>query len=319
MRVAVVGAGGVGGMLGALLAQACRDVVFIARGANLQALRASGLTLRTLSEGDLHLKVRATDDPREIGPVDLVWLCVKTYDVGAAVRHAAPLVGPRTMILTPQNGVEAAEQIAAALGDEHALGCAAVAGGTLVAPGIVAQKLRRMHVRFGERAGGASRRVDDLRDFLHEPFLRGGIETEVSPDIRREIWEKLVLTCVTLGLISLTRLTLSALFACPPAAALARGLMGEAAAVGRAKRVVVPETKVEELFEWLRTLAEANPSARGSMYFDLTEGRRLELDAINGAVVRIGTELGVATPLNSAVYAALAPYANGAPPLPAHP
>ena len=316
MRVAVVGTGGVGGMLGALLAQAGKDVTFIARGANLRALRGDGLTLKTLSEGDLHLKVRATDDPGEVGPVDLVLFCVKTYDVEAAARHAAPLVGPRTLILPPQNGVDAPDQLAAVFGEAPVLGCAAVAGGTLVAPGIIAQKVRRMHIKFGELAGGASRRTEDLRDFLHDGFLRGGIATEVSPDIRREIWEKLALTCVTLGLVSLTRLPVSALFSRPATAALVRGLMEEAAAVARARGISLSTTKVEELFEWLRKLAEANPAARGSMYFDLIEGRRLELEAINGAVSRMGKELGVATPLNTAVYAALAPYVDGPPPLP---
>jgi 2-dehydropantoate 2-reductase len=316
MRVAVVGAGGVGGMLGALLARAGKDVTFVARGANLRALRADGLTLKTLTEGDVHLKVRATDDPREIGPVDLVLFCVKTYDVVAAAHHAVPLVGAGTLILPPQNGVEAADQIAAVLGKGPVLGCAAVAGGTLVAPGVVAQKVRRQHIKFGELDGGASRRTDDLRDFLRDGLLRGGIETEVSQDMRREIWEKLMLTCVTLGLVSLTRLPVSALFSCPPTAALARGLMEEAAAVARAKGVSVAEIRGEELFDWLRKLAEANPAARGSMYFDLIEGRRLELDAINGAVSRMGKELGVATPLNTAVYAGLAPYADGAPALP---
>jgi len=312
MRVVVVGAGGVGGMLGALLARAGKDVTFIARRANLRALRAGGLTLKTLDEGDLRLEVRAADDPSEVGPVDLVLFCVKTYDVEVAARQASPLVGPRTLILPPQNGVEAADQIAAVLGKDHVLGCAAVAGGTLVAPGVIAQKVRRMHVKFGELTGGASRRVEDLRDFLRDGFLRGGIETEVIPDIQREIWEKLVLTCVTLGLVSLTRLPVSGLYSRPRTAALVRGVMEEAAAVARVKGVALPKTRAEELFEWLRNLAEANPAARGSMYFDLVEGRRLELDAINGAVSRMGREFGVPTPLNDMVYAALEPYVDGA-------
>src|SRR5262245_16360668 len=180
MRVAVLGSGGVGGMLGGLLVQAGKDITFIARGANLHALRADGLTLKTLDEGDLRLQVRATDDPREVGRVGLVLFCVKTYDVEAAARHAVPLVGPGTLILPTQNGVEAADQVAAVVGETPVLGCAAVAGGTLVAPGVIAQKVRRMYVKFGELSGGASRRADDLRDFLRDGLLRGGIETEVS-------------------------------------------------------------------------------------------------------------------------------------------
>src|SRR5262249_14293210 len=175
MRVAVLGSGGVGGMLGGLLVQAGKDITFVARGANLRVLRGDGLTLKTLDEGDLRLQVQATDDPREVGQVGLVLFCVKTYDVGAAARHAAPLVGPGTLILPTQNGVEAAEQLAAVLDESSVLGCTAMAGGTLVAPGVVAQKVRRMYVKFGERAGGASRRADELREFLREGLLRGGI------------------------------------------------------------------------------------------------------------------------------------------------
>jgi 2-dehydropantoate 2-reductase len=117
VRVAVLGAGGVGGLMGGVLARAGKDITFIARGANLRALRADGLTLRTLLEGDVHLRVRATDNPGEVGPVDLIWFCVKTYDVEAAARHAAPLVGPATLILPTQNGVEAADHVTAVLGE----------------------------------------------------------------------------------------------------------------------------------------------------------------------------------------------------------
>jgi 2-dehydropantoate 2-reductase len=243
MRVAVLGAGGVGGMMGALLARAGDDVAFIARGDNLRALRTNGLTLKTLTEGDVHLEVRATDDAREVGPVDLVWFCVKTYDVEAAARRATPLVGPGTLVLPTQNGVEAPEQVATALGDECVLGAWPLRGGALVAPGVVAQKVRRMNVKFGERAGGVSRRTEGLRNTLRDGLLRGGIETEVSDDINRAMWEKLVLTSVALGLVSLTRLSLGPLFSRPPTAALARGLMEEAAAVARARGVPLPKSR----------------------------------------------------------------------------
>ncbi|HEV8474528.1 MAG TPA: ketopantoate reductase C-terminal domain-containing protein, partial [Methylomirabilota bacterium] len=135
---------------------------------------------------------------------------------------------------------------------------------------------------------------------------------ELSQDIQLEIWEKFVIVSVTLGLAALTRLPLGPLFACAPTAALARGLMQEVASVARAKGIPLSADAAERLFVWLRGLAEANPAARGSMYIDLAEGRRLELEAINGAVIRMGREVDLPTPLNFAVYAALKPYADGA-------
>jgi 2-dehydropantoate 2-reductase len=308
MRVAVMGSGGLGGFLGGLLARAGEDVTLIARGMNLQALRAKGLTVRLLPEGEFHCAVRATDDPRDVGPVDLVWFCVKTFDLVTAARQAAPLIGPGTLILPIQNGVEATEELAALFGDDRVLGCVSLAGATLVAPGIVAQKLPRVLVKIGERSGGSTPRTESLRDSL----LRAGIETELSEDIQLEAWEKFVIVSVTLGLAALTRLPLGPLFACAATAALARGLMQEVASVARAKGIRLSADAAERLFVWLRGLAAANPAARGSMYFDLAEGRRLELEAINGAVIRMGREVDLPTPLNFAVYAALKPYADGA-------
>ena len=209
MRVAVMGSGGLGGFLGGLLARAGEDVTLIARGMNLQALCAKGLTVKLLPEGDFHCAVRATDDPSEVGPVDLVWFCVKTFDLMTAARQAAPLIGPRTLILPIQNGVEAIEALAALFGD-RVLGCVSLAGATLVAPGIVAQKLPRVLVKIGERSGGSNERTESLRDTL----LRAGIEAELSPDIQQEMWEKFVVVSVTLGLTALTRLPLGPLFAC---------------------------------------------------------------------------------------------------------
>ncbi|HYF24960.1 MAG TPA: 2-dehydropantoate 2-reductase, partial [Baekduia sp.] len=143
MRVAIVGAGGLGGVYGGLLARAGLDVTFIARGRNLAALREHGLSLKRVSGEELRLPVRATDAPRVVGPVDLVWFCVKTYDLEDAARHARPLVGPGTMALPIQNGVEAPDQLADILGREHVLGGVGRAGGTQVAPGRVEEKSKQ--------------------------------------------------------------------------------------------------------------------------------------------------------------------------------
>jgi 2-dehydropantoate 2-reductase len=312
MRIAMMGSGGLGAFLGGLLAQAGEEVTFIARGANLEALRTGGLTVKRPACDDLHLDVRATDDPGELGPVDLIWFCVKSYDLDAAAHQAAPLVGPATAALTIQNGVEAPERIAAALSGAAVLGGAVLGGATLIAPGIVEQKTARLPVKLGEPLGGVSPRAERLQRVL----LAAGIDAEASPDIRRELWEKFIYTCVA-GLCTLARLPVGAIVDRPETAELARGIMAEAEAVGRARGIALEDGTLDRLFQRLQTVAATSPAMHPSMYFDLVQGRRLELDALNGAVVRMGRESGVPTPLNFAVYAALGAYAEGPPTLPA--
>lgn len=309
MRIAIIGAGGLGALFGGLLAQAGEDVTFVARGANLQALCANGLILKRLTDEELHLEVRATADPGEVGPVDLIWFCAKTYDLEAAARQCIPLMGPETVAMTIQNGVDAPDQVAAVLGGVDVLGGVVLGGASLVAPGVVEQRTPRIPMHVGEIVGGCSTRVDQL----HQTLLAAGIDSAISRDIRREIWEKFIVSCAALGLSSLTRLPYALIFACPETAELAKGIMAEAEAVGHAKGVVFESGTVERLLQLVRSVASTTSAARGSMYLDLVGGRRLELDAINGAAVRIGREVGVPTPLNFAVYAALRPYADGTP------
>ncbi len=309
MRVAMVGAGGLGGLYGGLLARAGLDVTFIGRGRNLAALREQGLTLKRLSGEELRLSVRATDDPRAVGPVDLIWFCVKTYDLEDAARHARPLVGPETLALPIQNGVEAPDQLAAILGREHVLGGVGRAGATLVAPGRVEEKSKQAAVVFGELDGGMSARVERLERILRE----AGLEPRASADVRVDLWEKFVQACAIFGLDTLTRLPGATYLQYPETAELFVGMMREVYAVGRARGVNLAEGTVERLWDTLSNTFAGNPTLRSSMYFDVLAGRRLEIDAACGALVRLGREVGVPTPLNFAVYAALQPFAAGAP------
>jgi 2-dehydropantoate 2-reductase len=311
MRIAMMGSGGLGAFLGGLLAHAGADVTFIARGANLQALRMGGLTIKRPASDDLHLDVRATDDPRDVGPVDLIWFCVKSYDLDAAAHQAAALVGPETVALTIQNGVEAPERVAAVLTGAAVLGGAVLGGATLVAPGIVEQKTARLPVKLGEPLGGMSPRAVQLQQVL----LAADIEAEASPDILRELWEKFIYACVA-GLCTLARLPVGPIVDRQETAELARGLLAEAEAIGKVRGIALEDGTLDRLFRRLQTVAATSPGMRPSMYFDLVQGRPLELDALNGAVVRMGRELGVPTPLNFAVYAALSAYAEGPPTLP---
>jgi 2-dehydropantoate 2-reductase len=309
MKVAVMGSGGLGSYFGGLLANAGLDVTFIARGQNLDTLQSRGLTLRELDGSEFHTNVRAIEDPSSIGPVDLLWFTVKTYDIDSAASQVKSLIGNTTLVLPLQNGVEAAELIQDVVGEGHVLGGVCLGGATLVSPGVVEAKVPRVRVQFGEMAGGTSPRTESLLDAL----TQAGVAAELSADIKVDIWQKFIVACMTLGLSSLTRLPLGPMFDYEETRTLALGVIEEAAAVARAEGVRLPENAGEKAFAFLQNVAKESPEARGSMYFDLVQGRRLELDGMNGAVVRLGRKHGIPTPCNFVVLAALQPYAMGSP------
>lgn len=305
MRIAVVGAGGTGGFFGGMLARAGEDVTFIARGAHLAAIRADGLTVQSQTVGDFALPVAATDDPGSVGPVDLILFCVKAYDTGAAAEAARPLVGPETTLLSVQNGVDNEAEIGRIIGAHHVIGGLAGVSAVIAAPGGVAEKGAPIFVRLGEMSGGVSARVERIQ----QAFQRAGIATEASPDIRAALWEKFLFICALSGVTSLTRLPIGPIRDTPETWALYRAVMEEVAAVAPTQGVALSADVVER---WAAFSSRANPGIYGSMYQDLVAGRRMELDSLNGAIVRFGAAHGVPTPMNTAIYAALKPYADGA-------
>jgi 2-dehydropantoate 2-reductase len=298
-----MGSGGVGGYFGGLLAEAGEDVTFVARGAHLHALRSHGLKVQSRVTGDFTRAVAATDDPGAIGPVDLVLLCVKTYDLDAAATRLPPVIGPHTMVLPLQNGIDSAERLARILGPVPVLGGVAYVIATRVAPGVIVH-LGLNKIVLGEYPSGLSQRTGSLRDVLQ----RAGVTAELHPDIRVPLWEKFIVLAASGGAMAMTRLPIGPIRECPEASALLRAVIEEAAAVGRGLGIPLPADCVDR--HWA-ILAGLDPSARGSMSHDILAGRRLELDALNGTVVRLGQQAGVPTPLNFAVYAALKPYAEG--------
>ena len=306
MRIAVVGAGGTGGYFGGLLARAGDDVTFIARGAHLEALRARGLTLESSLAGTFTVPVQATDDPNEVGPVDLVLFCVKTYDTDAAAASVRPLIQPETTLLSLQNGVDNEERIARLSGHPSGLGAVAYVVSAIKAPGLVAQTAGPGKIVLGELGGGKSGRTERLRDVLQ----RAGIAAEVHPDIRAVLWQKFLFICAFSGVTALTRLPIGTVLADPATRALFRGTSEEVEAIARAIGIGLPDDCVEQA---LATASAVEPWGRGSLYGDLAGGRRLELEGLNGEVVRRGGELGIETPLNFAIYAALRPYVDGTP------
>ena len=305
MRIVVIGTGGTGGYFGGLLARAGEDVSFLARGTQLEALRTHGLTVKSRLAGTFSLPVHATSDPQEIGPVDLVLFCVKTYDTGAASEGLHLLMGPETVVLPIQNGIDAAEQLSGEVGMEHLVGGVAYVTSQIESPGVVAQTAGAGSIELGELVGGQSERTERLQQVLRH----AGISVQLPPDIRVSLWEKFLFICAFSGVTALTRLPLGQVMAYQETSDLLKAVMKEGEAVSRASGIALPEDIVERHYATLQAL---EPSAMGSMAFDLLAGRRLEIEALNGTMVRLGKEHNLSLPFNYAIYAALKPYTNGA-------
>ncbi|MHB8731741.1 MAG: ketopantoate reductase family protein [bacterium] len=312
MRIAVIGAGGTGGYYGGLLARAGHEVTFVARGAHLDAIRARGLAVNSRLAGNFTVRAAATGDIRSIGPVDLVLVCVKTYSMDAVLPQLPSLVGPKTMIVSMQNGIDNEDRIAATTGPGPVLGMVAQVSSFVQAPGVVGQVGGPGRLVFGEMAGGESARTAALLN----TFRDAGIVADVRPDIRVALWEKFIFICGVSGVTALTRLPMGLIFADRETAALMRATLEEAAAVARAEGVAVAPGFAEQAVGFM---SKMEPWFQGSMAQDLHEGRRLELETLNGTVVRLGRAREVAVPVNRTIYAALRPFADGAPATPAPP
>jgi 2-dehydropantoate 2-reductase len=309
MRVAIMGPGGVGGPLGASLAQAGNEVTFIARGAHLDAIRRNGFRVEG-ERGTTHIHpANATANPAEIGFVDLVLFCVKLWDVEAAGEAIRPIVGPDTTVITLQNGIDAPERLSAILGPRAVMGGIAMVGGSIAAPGVIRQTALFQRIIFGEPGGGPSARGEGI----HKHCAAAGFEGDLVADIALAMWEKFILIVPFNGLSALTRLPLGPLRDDPDTWALFETLMRETAAVGRTRGLRLPPDIVETQLAWMRT---APPQHYASTATDLIRGNRLEVPWLTGKVVALGREHGVPTPANTFVYAALKPYINGPPVVP---
>ena len=288
-----------------MLAKAGEDVTFIAPGAHLEAIKANSLKVKTPHAGEFTIDAKATDDPSEIGPVDLVMFCVKTYDTEAAAHQIRSLVGHDTMVACPQNGVDSAERIEPIIGPGHFIPCVSYVNSIIENPGVIALKFAGM-TSLGELDGGMTPRID----LLIKTFERAGINVELRSDMRAYLWEKFAAFCGFAAVEVLTRLPLGPILACPETNDLCLRALNEVVEVGQAMRVELPDDLPDRIGE---VVASMPPTHRPSMYYDLNDGRRLELEALNGTVVRLGREYGVDTPMNFAIYAALKPYVDGAP------
>jgi len=300
MKVAVFGAGAVGAHLGARFAAARADVHLIARGVHLAALRERGLTLIT-PDGVTTSEVWATDDPATIGPVDLVLFCVKSYDTEAAAARLTPLIGARTAVLSIQNGIDNEPKVAAAIGAEHVLGAAVYVISAIESPGVIRTGSARMVV--GElKPGQPSRRVTEIVELARA----GRIEASAAADVRVAKWEKYIVLVAFSALSAATQLTVGDLRRAPAAVAMLRAIMTEAWTVGRRLGVPLADDLVERQVALLLSQADG---AGASLRHDLLTGHRMELEALQGTLGRLGRETGVPTPWTDAAYAILQPWA----------
>ncbi len=304
MRIAVFGTGGVGGYFGARLAAAGEDVRFIARGRHLDAIRGQGLHVRS-ALGDVAIRPRqATDDPAAVGPVDLVLVTVKLYDTEATVAASRPLVGPATTLLSLQNGVEAVDTLRRTFGRERVLGGCTYILATIAEPGVIAHTGTMARLVFGELDGRASERTEALCAACD----RAGIDATVSDDIVGAIWTKFTFLAAVSGITALTRLPLGPIRSDSEARALVRAAIDEAVAVARARGIILADDTADR---HMATISGLPAEMGSSMLYDLSHRRRLELAWLSGAVVRMGQELSVPTPVHRTVFAALHPYAEG--------
>jgi len=305
MKIAMMGSGGVGGFFGGRLAHAGYDVSFVARGAHLAAMRERGLLIENEPQGDIHVpKVRVTDDPATLGPVDLVILSVKLWDTEATARAIKPLVGPGTGVLSLQNGVIKDDILRRELGEAAVMGGVAYVATRIARPGVIHQTGTMQRVVLGEYDGRPSKRAE----FLHQALLAAGVQAELSGDVRRSIWEKYVFLVGLSATTASMRRTLGPIRANPQTRAFLLQVMRETVAVGRAHGVALPEDFAENRLAFADTLPEDMTS---SMHHDLERGNRLEVNWLSGGVVQLGAARGVPTPANSAVCDILALHAEG--------
>jgi len=305
MRIAVMGAGGVGGYFGARLARAGHAVTFIARGRHLAAMRERGLAVNSAS-GDLRLATPAvTDTPATVGPVDVVLFAVKLWDTESAAEAIRPLVAAGGVVIPFQNGVGSIERIGAVLGAQHVMGGVAQIAATIAEPGVIAHTGTMARLRFGPVLPAQRPAAETLL----AACKGAGIDAELVPDIRLALWEKFVFLAAFSGLTSVARQPIGVLRGDPDLRTALEAAMREAWMVGRAKHVALSDDFVAQQMRF----ADGLPAEmKSSMLNDLNAGGRLEAPWLSGAVARMATELGVPAPVHATLYAVLKPYCAGA-------
>jgi 2-dehydropantoate 2-reductase len=301
MRIAIFGSGGVGGYFGGRLAQAGEDVIFIARGEHLQAIRQNGLRVDSTLGDFVISPAQAADSPAEVGVVDVVLVAVKSWQVPETAEAMKPMVGPETIILPLENGVDAPDQLAAVLGVEHVLGGLCRISVFIAAPGHIKHVAIQPHIAFGELNGRPSERVEVLR----QAFARAqGMAVAVPLDIRAALWEKFLFIAAISGVGAVTRQPAGILRCVPQTREMLLRAMEEIEALAKVHEITMSPDIIQRTMGFIDNMP---PATIASMQRDILEGRPSELEAQNGAVVRLGREAGVSTPTHEFIYASLLP------------
>jgi len=300
LRIAIFGAGGIGGYLGGRLSQAGEEVVLIARGEHLQAIKEHGLKVDSIKGGFVATPALATDNPTEAGPVDAVILGVKAWQVLDAAKAMRPMIGPETFVVPMQNGVEATAQLASVLGEKSVVVGLGGLVSYIVGPGHILHAGGEPYVSFGESDNSTSERTQNLL----EAFKNAGVTANIPANIQAALWAKLALMAVNSGIGAITRVPTGQWRSVAGSWKMAQQVAQEVLAVAASKGIVMPS---DSLASTVARLEASAPNSTSSMQRDLMEGRFSELEVQTGAVVRLGLEAGVPTPVNTFIYDSLLP------------
>jgi len=307
MKFAILGSGAVGGYFGARLARAGQEVTFIARGAHLEAIRRQGLAVRSPALGDFVVHAAAESDTTKIGPVDVVIVSVKAYDNATALPMLAPMIGPDTVVLTLQNGVDSVDEVAAVVGEAHVLGGTTYVATALEGPGLIVQTGVHRSIIFGEVFGDRSRvspRVQAIADIL----ATADIQVTAVPDARVPIWDKFVYLVAFSGFTGASRLAIGHIWKFPHVQEMFYATSREIAAIAKAEGVTISANRFDTLKEYMDHIPF---TTRSSLLIDLEQGKRIEVEALQGAAVRRAKRLGVPVPVTSTLYAVLKAWEGG--------
>jgi 2-dehydropantoate 2-reductase len=307
MRIAILGSGAVGGYYGAKLARAGHDVTFVARGAHLAAIRERGLQIKSSELGDFVARGGAEEDTAKVGPVDLAIVAVKAYDNATALPLLQPMLGKDTAVLTLQNGVDSPAEVAAVAGEARTLGGTTYVATALEAPGLIVQTGAHRRIVFGEAFGDLPRMTDRVNR-IHEAFAAADIQSYPVGDGRVPIWEKFVFLVALSGFTGASRLPIGPVWGDPFTRAQFLAGSREVEAVARAEGIPVAADVVDRVIPYIDAIPG---SMRSSLLIDLQQGKRIEVEALQGAVVRRAAKLGLATPIMSTLYSVLKLHAAG--------
>lgn len=301
MQYLVAGTGGVGGYFGGVLARHGLPVWFLARGAHLEAMRSSGLHIRS-SSGEWTVPAKTmTDDAAKARPVGVVLFCVKSYDTEAAARQIASALTPDTVVISLQNGIDNEEKLQQLLPRITIYGGAAYVSARITAPGEITETGGLQRIVMGPIRGPIDRQATQV----HSAFVNAGIRTELRQDIRTELWKKYIFITAMGSMTAVTRMNHGEMLASKDTMDLVFTAMEEAGDIAAAKGVAVEPLNRQKVIEGLQRF---DRNTRSSMYYDLAAGKPLELEALNGTIVRMGKELGIPTPVHEMIYSSLLPH-----------